>query len=146
VQDYARDDPKLRQQSEAKHQADQQVPEGKDVCGVFGQTTVEQRTGQKDDSGGDGDPMQFAQRASNNIASEMRIGQNARSKHSRRQNECEENQTADPGDEREQHEEAEEGHHVENYSLAVRSKELTAEDAKDHAENAEESRTDNGCW
>jgi len=110
---HARDDRKLRKHCEPKHHADQQVPHSEDIRGAFRDPAVEQRTGQKDDSGNDPDPVQFAQSAPNNIPGKMRVGQNAWSEYGWCQNECEEHQTADPGDEREQHEKAEEGHHGE---------------------------------
>ena len=73
-----------------------------------GDAAVEQGTSQKDDPGDDGDPVQLAERASNDVSGEMRVGQNL--KRRGREHECEEDQTADPDDEREQHQEAKEGH------------------------------------
>jgi len=108
---HAGDDPELRQQREPKHQADQYVPRGKDVRGSVCETAVDQRTSQEDYTRDDGDPVQFAESASHNVAGQMRIGQNL--KCSGCKNESEENQTPNPGHEREQHQEAKKGHDAE---------------------------------
>jgi hypothetical protein len=73
---------------------------------AFREAVVEQGTGQKDDSRNDGDPMQFAQRASDYIPREMRIRQNL--KRGGCKHESKKDQTTDPGHKGEQHEEAQE--------------------------------------
>ena len=70
---------------------------------AIGEPAVEQGTRQKDKPGYDGDPVQLAESASDDIAGEMRVGQNL--KRRRRENEGKEDQPTNPGDKRQQHEE-----------------------------------------
>jgi hypothetical protein len=105
---HAWDDPELRKQREYKHQADQHVSHSKDMRATVGEATVEQGTRQKDDSGNNGDPMQFTEGTPDYISSEMRIWQKL--KRGGRKDESKKDQTTDPSHKREQHEEAQEGH------------------------------------
>ena len=68
-------------------ETDQHVTRGEGMCRAVGEAAVEQRTGEEDDSGKDGDPVQLAERASDNVSGEMRVGQNARSEDRRREHE-----------------------------------------------------------
>src|ERR1700722_612604 len=117
------------------------MPQGEDLESAFSETTVEQRTGQKHESGNDGDPVQLGQRASHDIAGEMRVRQNARSKHSRRQNERKKDQTTDPGYEREQHDETKQGQHARIIVSERDGEAPSAEGTEEYAGNAKEART-----
>src|SRR6266567_1764830 len=81
---------------------------GEDMCCTVGETAVDKRSGQEDEAGKDGDPMQLAERASDHVPCEMRAWQNL--KRRGREHKSEKHQTTDPDDEREQHEETQEGH------------------------------------
>ena len=59
--DHARRDPELRNQGEREHHADQQVAHREYVRRAVGHAAVEQGTGQKDDPGDDGDPVQLGE-------------------------------------------------------------------------------------
>ena len=107
---HARDDPELRKQSENQHQTDEDVAQSEEMRNAFGDVAVGQRCGEKNKSGDDGDPMQLAERASDDVSREMRIGQNPRSEYGGRKHEGEEDQSADPDYERQQHEIAQERH------------------------------------
>src|SRR6266496_3010720 len=72
------------------------------------QAAVEQGTDQVDDAGDDGDPMQLVERAPHQIAREVRAGQNL--KRRGREHKREEDETADPDNEREHHNKAKDGH------------------------------------
>src|SRR5579863_1525507 len=98
---HAGNDPELREQGKRKHQADQHVPAGEKMRGSIGEATVEERADEVNDPGKDGDPMQLAQRTSNDVAREMRVRQNL--KRGWREYEGKEDQTADPADESQQH-------------------------------------------
>src|SRR5215469_17059102 len=84
------------------------MPEGEHVRGSFADSVVEQRADQKNNAGTDRNPMQLRERAANDVASQVSVGQDL--KCSRRKHKGEEDQAADPDHEREQHEIAEEGH------------------------------------
>src|SRR4030088_1959231 len=72
------------------------------------EAVVKQRTSEKYQPGDNGNPMKFAQSPADQVSSEMGVGQNL--KRSWCQDERKENQSADPDDERKQHEVTEEGH------------------------------------
>ena len=108
---HARNDSELRDQREREHQAQQHMARCKNMRSAVSESAVEQRADEKDDSGDDSNPVQFSQRASDDITGEMRVGQHIGDVERRwRQHECEEDEPADPADERKQHEKAEEGH------------------------------------
>src|SRR4029077_7046036 len=73
---HAWDDPELREQRQRQHQANEDVAHREDVGGPLREIAVEQRRDQEDDPGEDGDPMQLAERASDDVAGGMGAGQN----------------------------------------------------------------------
>src|ERR1700716_1722155 len=99
---HARDDPELRDERESKHQADDYVTRRKDMRSTVYEAVVKQRTSEKYQPGDNGNPMKFAQSPADKVSSEMGVGQNL--KRSWCQDERKENQSADPDDERKQHE------------------------------------------
>jgi hypothetical protein len=105
------------------------MPHRKDVRSPVGETAVEQGTGEKDNPGDDGDPMQLAERASDEVAGEMGIGQNL--KRRGREDEREEDQATDPGGKGEQHEETKEGHVGRIIASVTDHKARTTEDAEE---------------
>jgi len=64
------------------------VAQSECVRGSLGDVTVEQGRDEKDDSGDDGDPVQLAERSSDDIAGEVCVWQNLKS--CRREDEGEE--------------------------------------------------------
>ena len=105
---HAWNDAELRNQRKGQHEAKKDISRCKDMCSSVGQAAVEHRTDQEDDSGDNGNPVQLAQSPSDNVACEVRCGQNREG--SRCEHEGKENQTADPDDQRQEHEKTQEGH------------------------------------
>jgi len=103
---HARHDPELRDERECQHQAQEHVAASEYVRGSVSKATVEQGADKKDNAGNDGNPVQLAERSSDDIACEMRARQNL--KRGRSKHESKEDQPADPTDERQKHEKTQE--------------------------------------
>jgi uncharacterized repeat protein (TIGR03803 family) len=114
---HARHDAELRDESESKHRAKDYVSRGEDVCSTVGEPTVEQGTKEEDDPGNNGDPVQFAESASDHVAGQMSVRQHGRNiERCWREDESKEDQPADPDDKRKQHEKTQQRHNERNYS------------------------------
>src|SRR5216684_891776 len=105
---HARDDPELRQQREGQHQTEQYMAHGEHARRSVEKPAVQHGAREKNDARDDGDPVQLAERPSNDVAGQMRVRQNM--KGCRREYEGEKDDPTDPDDQREHHEIAQEGH------------------------------------
>ena len=110
---HAGRDPELREQCQRQHKADQDVARSKDVRRAIRYAAVGQRGNQEYDAGADGDPVQFGEQVSDERSGEQPSGQQMKRRWS---HDREENDSANPDDEREKHKIAKEGHDG-NYSL-----------------------------